>query len=276
MLLLKAHVLSPVARLCLIIKRILLNPSTLLNTSIGLIVQPVAKLHHYLFIFCYQGNSWLCCSNIALVWNDYLSYVGASMAYLNIARRSKPSKMDIIHILVADNDYKVAELLSNVLINLGMKNVHIACDGEQAIAIMNSQKMDMILTDWELRPVKKANAHLMEIIHSALPENGADFVRFIRSSTTSPNPYAAVIMITGFTLVENVEYARDSGVDEVLVKPIMADNLCKRILLSVNNRRPFVTAKYYKGPCRRRKILYLPDDAEERRKTDIKVIRLSK
>lgn len=203
------------------------------------------------------------------------------MAYLNVARNPAGSPMDKVHILIVDNDAKVAELLGNVLKTLDIRNVYTACDANEALELMKQQKMDMILTDWELRPLDKSgynrkNDVLMRLASEGMPENGAEFVRFIRGSATSPNPYACVIMLTGVALADNVEYARDSGVNEVLVKPVTADNLCKRIILAVDNSRPFITAPRFKGPCRRRKKPALPEGMAERRKMDIKIIRINK
>jgi DNA-binding response OmpR family regulator len=77
-------------------------------------------------------------------------------------------------------------------------------------------------------------------------------------------------MLTGPTLVDNVEYARDSGVSEVLKKPITAKVLCDRIIACVESPRSFITAPTYKGPDRRRRNL---PTAEDRRKIDIKIIK---
>jgi len=203
------------------------------------------------------------------------------MAYLNVAKNPTGNPMDKIHILIVDSDAKVAELLANVLIALDIRNVYTAFDANEALQLMQQQKMDMILTDWELRP-SPASGHnqkhnpLIRLLAEGIPGNGAEFIRFIRGSTASPNPYACVIMLTGMALKNNVEYARDSGVSEVLVKPVTAENLCKRIMLAVDNTRPFVTAPYFRGPCRRRKKPILPEGLIERRKRDIKIIRINK
>jgi len=184
-----------------------------------------------------------------------------------------------IHVLVVDNDPAMIDLLYNVLGTLGFGNLHRARDGFEAVEIMKKHKIDLLITDWDLHPVQHhgikelpANKVIVADEWSTDPVNGATFLKFLRGSRRSPNPYLAVIMLTGAALRENVAYARDSGVNEIIVKPITAEALCQRILMVVENDRPFITSKNYKGPCRRRVSSLRPDEPE-RRKADIRVIK---
>jgi two-component system, chemotaxis family, chemotaxis protein CheY len=101
------------------------------------------------------------------------------------------------------------------------------------------------------------------------PKDGACFVKYLRQSRYSPNPYISIIMVTGLGLQNNVEYARDAGVNEVILKPVSIETLCERITALIDDSRLFITASGYKGPCRRRKEL--PYAGEERRSHDIRL-----
>ena len=46
--------------------------------------------------------------------------------------------------------------------------------------------------------------------------------------------------------------ARDSGVNEILAKPISIKSLHSRLVSIIEQPRPFVKSKNYFGPCRRR------------------------
>lgn len=180
-----------------------------------------------------------------------------------------------IHILVVDNDPALASLVTSILTKLGFINVHTANDAFSAVQLMKKQKIDMLITDWDLKPMHhKGIARNSAETPEDWPEepvNGAHFVRFLRSSRLSPNPYLAVIMMTGAALRDDISYARDSGANEVILKPIDAETLVSRIIMVIENDRPFITAKNYKGPCRRRAAGTI--DHPERRVADVKLIK---
>ena len=76
-----------------------------------------------------------------------------------------------------------------------------------------------------------------------------------------------VVMITGHSERSRVTQARDSGVNEFVVKPLTARALLGRLDSVIMRPRPFIRCKSYFGPDRRRKS----DDAyggPYRRNTD--------
>lgn len=185
-----------------------------------------------------------------------------------------------ICILILDNEQQIARLIRDVLIKLGFSpNLLLtASDGYQGLEILRKRPVDLVITDWELLPVKA----YMEIASNSVirsehgdfpPTNGANFVRCLRHSPLSPNPFLPVIMLTGPTLPNHILYARDAGVNEILMKPIIAEDLAKRIVAVVEQPRDFITCPTYRGPCRRRKSTPLPPDKEDRRKLELKLVR---
>ena len=88
--------------------------------------------------------------------------------------------------------------------------------------------------------------------------------RRLRTDPDSPNPYIPVIMMTGHTDRAKVMQARDAGVTEFLVKPISSRLLCQRLQAVIDRPRPFVRAKSFFGPDRRRRSS-LDFGGEERR-----------
>lgn len=185
-----------------------------------------------------------------------------------------------IGVLVVDGDIRILHLMQHVLDHLGFRNVVSAQDGYQAVQMMQEATVDIVITDWELQPHDKRP--LLQLPHNPVvyserwspcpPKDGAHFVRYVRGSKFSPNPYIPIIMLTGIGLEDHVQYARDCGVNEVMLKPLSIESLCGRIASVVDEPRPFVTSQHYKGPCRRRS-----DVANfgqwERRKQDIKIVR---
>ncbi len=100
---------------------------------------------------------------------------------------------------------------------------------------MRQRMPDIILTEGKMAPL-----------------DGLDFVRLIRKGEDSPNPYLPIILLTGYTELERVTEARDAGVTEILAKPISIEALHSRIVSIIEKPRPFIKAKHYFGPDRRR------------------------
>lgn len=191
-----------------------------------------------------------------------------------------PAHLKKIHVLVVDHDPRIRLLLSNVLKYFGFSNVFEAEDGFKAVKAMRNHDIDLIITDWELNtPISDAMAGLptnpifsSEQWLPAPPKSGATLIKYIRTSKYSPNPYISIIMFTGLGLRNRVEYARDLGVNEIILKPLSVENLCRRITAIIDSPRPFVLSEQYKGPCRRREEKPFPV-ANERRRRDIKIFK---
>ena len=182
-----------------------------------------------------------------------------------------------VHVLVIDNDTTIRNLLENVLTKLGFSKIYTAADGFDGIRILRERPVDLIITDWELKPTPQnakeipKNAVIVSDWGEYPPDNGATFVKCLRHSSRSPHPFVPVIMFSGPTLPNHIRYARDAGVNEVLLKPIDARALVQRIKAVVEKPRNFVTAATYKGPCRRRKQVAL-NDKPDRRKEETRVL----
>lgn len=194
-------------------------------------------------------------------------------------RKRQLARLSKVGVLIVDNDSKILDLLKNVLERLGFQAIHTARDGFEGVQLLEKHRgnIDMVITDWELKPLNDLKAGDIEpnpVITTdwelSPPSDGASFVRYLRSAPSSPNRYIPIIMLTGPTLMDNVEYARDSGVSEILKKPITAKVLCDRVISCIEHQRSFITAPTYKGPDRRRRDTPV---AEDRRKIDIKVVK---
>jgi CheY-like chemotaxis protein len=138
-------------------------------------------------------------------------------------------------LIVEDNPH-MRELLKSLLHALGIAAIFEASDGTSALELVRAHEPDLILTDLSMSPT-----------------DGLAFVREVRKSAASPNPYVPIIMVTGHTERHRIEAARDAGVTEVLAKPITAGNLIQRITEIVNRPRGFVRSGEYFGPDRRRR-----------------------
>jgi two-component system chemotaxis response regulator CheY len=145
-------------------------------------------------------------------------------------------RFDLLKILLVDDNPHMRMLLTQILRAIDVRQVHEASDGAEALQVMRGTNIDIVFTDLTMQPL-----------------DGIDFVRLLRNSPDSPNQMAPVIMVTGHSTVRRIAEARDSGVNEILAKPVTARGVLSRISEVIENPRPFVRTPDYFGPERRRR-----------------------
>jgi two-component system chemotaxis response regulator CheY len=146
-------------------------------------------------------------------------------------------RFDLIRLLLVDDNHHMRTLLAEILRAIGARHIHEASNGAEALQLIRSHPIDIVMTDLAMQPL-----------------DGIDFVRLLRNSPDSPNPMVPVIMITGHSTQGRVFEARDVGVNEFLSKPITARGVIERIRQVVENPRSFVRTNDYFGPDRRRRV----------------------
>lgn len=144
--------------------------------------------------------------------------------------------LENVAVLIVEDMQPMMELTRSILNIFGFKRVFCARDAEKGFQILREENPDIVITDW-----------LME------PMNGIDFIKHIRTSENSPNPYVPIILMTGYSDRVRVEAARDSGVTEFLMKPYTAKDLYSRIVQIIEKPRQFVDCGTFFGPDRRRR-----------------------
>jgi two-component system chemotaxis response regulator CheY len=144
--------------------------------------------------------------------------------------------LETLRVLVVEDNPHMRTLLRSLLNSAGIYQIQEAKDGAAGLEILHARKCDLILCDLAMAPM-----------------DGLAFTRDVRRSKESANPFAPIIMISGYTERHRVEEARDAGVTEFLVKPITAQSLFNRIAEIMERPRAFVRCAGYFGPDRRRK-----------------------
>jgi two-component system chemotaxis response regulator CheY len=142
-----------------------------------------------------------------------------------------------LRFLVIDDNAHMRRILRMLLHSYGAREVYEAEDGAAGLDAFNHYLPDIVITDW-----------VMPIF------DGLEVTRIIRQDGTNANPYVPIIMLTGYSEKRRVVAARDAGVTEFLAKPISSQALYQRILSVVASPRPFIKAKNYFGPDRRRNV----------------------
>ena len=154
--------------------------------------------------------------------------------------------LENVRFLVVDDNMFIRTTVRLVLKTMGSREIREANNGAEALKLLQGYQPDIIIVDWEMDPI-----------------NGIEFVENIRGSQETPLAFIPVIMLTGHSEAERVTKARDSGVNEFVVKPFSASGLFTRIQAVIERPRPFVKVEDYFDPDRRRKMI--PIDGEDRR-----------
>lgn len=112
--------------------------------------------------------------------------------------------------LVVDDFDTMRRVTVNQLKLLGAENILTANDGKQALRLLRSQHIDMVLSDWNM-PVM----------------TGIDLLRVVRAD---PNLFSMpFVMITAEAEREHVSRAVNSGVSAMLLKPYSPNQLGQRL-----------------------------------------------
>ena len=139
-----------------------------------------------------------------------------------------------VQALVVDDNKQMRFLLRSLLGAGGLHRVAEAQDADEAMKVMRRVAVDLILVDWCMAPI-----------------DGIAFTKQVRMAPDSPNPYAAIIMVSAYSEKFRVQEARDAGVNAFLVKPVSTRLLFERVQFALNDRRPFARSDTYFGPDRR-------------------------
>ena len=156
-----------------------------------------------------------------------------------------------VSILIVDDQEFILNLVRAMLRVLGTEMVYDARDGEEAWECLAAQPIDMMITDWYMKPV-----------------DGLALVHRIRNDKQSPNPYLPIIMMSGYSERARIFRARDSGINEFVVKPLSAKALFGRIVNVIEHPRQFVRTDSFFGPDRRRRNHDVEDDRRGKEKAD--------
>ena len=136
-----------------------------------------------------------------------------------------------IDVLIVDDNQYMRKVIRNLLVNLGVKNIHEAPDGIAGLDAIRLYAPDVVILDWEMPLL-----------------TGAELVRIVRSPGVFPVSDVPIIMLTGHGERWRVVEAARLGVNEFLKKPVSGKALLDRIVSIIAKPRPMVRMGSYYGP----------------------------
>lgn len=137
-----------------------------------------------------------------------------------------------LDVLIVEDNAGMRLLLRTLLNAFGVKSISQASDGSEALAMIPGGGYDLVITDWEMTPMK-----------------GGDFLRELRSLDNKPFCFIPVIVLTGHASRKLVQQAFDNGATHLQVKPVTAASLHHRIEWVLADDRPYeVVGAGYRQP----------------------------
>ena len=140
-----------------------------------------------------------------------------------------------IKIVVADKNQQLRAGLKGVLSHYGFRNILDAQTVKGLEEVIRIASPDMILCDIDME--------------------GGDvckLIRRLRHNEVGQNPFSSVILFIEEPNADTVRRAAEAGIDDLQVKPVVAQNVINRFEYLIEKRKPFVVTTDYVGPDRRK------------------------
>lgn len=113
-------------------------------------------------------------------------------------------------VLVVDDFATMRRIVKNILTQLGFKNIIEADDGTTALDVLKSEKINLIISDWNMPKM-----------------TGLDLLKAVRAdSSMADTPF---IMVTAEAQQDNIILAVKAKVSQYIVKPFTADTLAEKL-----------------------------------------------
>ena len=113
-------------------------------------------------------------------------------------------------ILIVDDFATMRRIIKNILRQIGFTNILEADDGSTALNILRKEKVDLVITDWNMPKM-----------------SGLELLKAIRTDEKLKD--IPVMMVTAEALKENIIEAVKAGVNQYIVKPFTAQTLQQKI-----------------------------------------------
>jgi CheY-like chemotaxis protein len=133
--------------------------------------------------------------------------------------------------LVVDDSAAMRRLIIALLNAIGFERIDQAKDGLDGWESFKNKSHQLVICDWYMGG-----------------RDGLQLVSKIRLDKASPNRFAHIMMLTGYSERFRVQMAIDAGVHDFLCKPVTPENFYKRIYRLVDDTRDFIAIGPYFGP----------------------------
>lgn len=140
-----------------------------------------------------------------------------------------------VRVLLVEPEAAYAHLARKILFALGCTQVITTRSGEEALELLQSEQFDLAICSWDLPDM-----------------NGPEFSRRVRQGAGTMQAMLPLVLVSERSAVQDVLTARDSGINEYIIRPFTAKALIERLYMLAEQPRNFILSKIFIGPDRRR------------------------
>jgi len=115
-----------------------------------------------------------------------------------------------MNVLIVDDFSTMRRIIKNLLRDLGFNNTTEADDGNTALPVLKTGKIDFLITDWNMPGM-----------------SGIDLLRTVRGDESLAS--LPVLLVTAEQKREQIVEAAEAGVNGYIVKPFTAETLKEKI-----------------------------------------------
>jgi len=137
-----------------------------------------------------------------------------------------------LRVLVIDDNAQLRHIVGSVLSAAGVRDVVYAANGEAGLQQLQERGADVVFADLDMPAL-----------------DGLALTRAIRGMA-APACFTPIIIMTAHTDARRVGAMRNAGIDDLVVKPLTATAILKRLDALLARRRVFVRDGDYFGPRR--------------------------
>lgn len=144
------------------------------------------------------------------------------------------SQLAEANILIVEDSAMMRDLLYTCLKAFDVPKVVAVETPTECLDELGNQAFDALIVDWRLKD-----------------EDGLDLIRHIRREMPDPLCRVPIVLCTGYSDLPRVLEARDSGINEMLCKPVSPKSLYSKLKSALSSDRMFMMTDAYTGPERR-------------------------
>lgn len=144
-----------------------------------------------------------------------------------------------------DPNMRMRTLMRGILLTVGFRSINEARSANEVVTTMRLHSIDLLIIDLDHEP-----------------DQICAIVRDIREGVVGSNPYIIIIGLTWKPEKEMISRSLQTGLDDLIAKPISPKILSERTTNLIRNRKEFVVTTSYIGPDRRGKERRIEGDLE--------------
>ncbi|HTP77089.1 MAG TPA: hypothetical protein VMJ73_08905 [Rhizomicrobium sp.] len=167
------------------------------------------------------------------------------------------SELKDLRVLVVGGKPSSVQILRTVFGVAGINNVVTVAESRIAVNLLCSERFAAVFCDDRCESVA-----------------GQPFPLAARRGTGLLNPMVPIFLLCSAARRRQVEHARDTGITDVLARPVSAATILRKLRIALVKPRPFIAAPDFFGPDRRVRE-HGPIAGEERRRRSAKKVKVT-